>query len=101
MSYRTLDTASKDYALMNRTIACVQQQAWTNAAVAGSAFAAAVKANPAQASALIWPVALDTEAVYAAAIKANVPDPGGNETVITDEMILDAVQANWPEDVSP
>lgn len=45
-----------------------------------------------------WPVAAmsDIEAAYASALAAGNPNPGGDEAVITDQMILSAVQANWP-----
>jgi hypothetical protein len=38
------------------------------------------------------------ESAYASALAANNPNPGGDESVITDGMILSHVQANW---VSP
>lgn len=96
MSFASLDTASKDQGLVNRTIACVQQEARTAAHAAGP-FADAVIANPATGVALVWPVALNTEAEYEYALNAGVVNPGADETVITDPMILSAVQASWPE----
>jgi hypothetical protein len=98
MSFNTLDTASKDPGLQNRTIACVQSEAHRNPAVAGSAYAATVTANPAEGVRLVWPVALNTEAEYASALASGVPNPGADESVITDSMILSAVQASWPPD---
>ena len=61
-------------------------------------YAMTVRCNPAEGVQLIWPVALSTEAEYASAIAAGNPDPGGDPAVITDGMILSAVQANWPTD---
>ncbi len=45
-----------------------------------------------------WQVASaqDIEAAYASALAAGNPDPGGDESVITDGMILSVVQANPP-----
>jgi hypothetical protein len=50
-------------------------------------------------SQLIWPVscATDIEAAYESAILANHPNPGGDPSVITDQMILSAVQAHMSE----
>jgi hypothetical protein len=50
---------------------------------------------------LQWSVASanDIEAAYASALAADNPDPGGDESVITDGMILSAVQANPPPEV--
>lgn len=98
MSYNSLDAASKDLGLQNRTIAAAQQEARQNPAVADTAFAAAVVANPAEGIRLVWPVALNTEAEYASALAAGIPSPGGDESVITDTMILAAVQASWVPD---
>lgn len=52
---------------------------------------------------LRWPVSAtaDIEAAYASALAGDNPDPGGDEAVITDQMILSAVQANWPENPEP
>lgn len=43
--------------------------------------------------------ASDVEAAYASALAGGNPSPGGDESVITDGMILANVQANWPEPV--
>lgn len=101
MSFNSLDAASKDTGLVDRTIACVQQQARQNATLSGTVYAATVRANPAEGVQLVWPVALNTEAEYASALAAGVPNPGGNESVITDGMILAAVQASWIQDPTP
>jgi hypothetical protein len=90
MSFNSLDAASKDQGLTNRTIACAQQQARNNPALSDTAFAATVIDNPAEAVALVWPVALNTEAEYASALAAGVPYPGADESVITDGMVLSA-----------
>lgn len=48
---------------------------------------------------LRWDVssASDIEAAYASAVAGENPDPGGDESVITDGMILSSVQANWDD----
>jgi hypothetical protein len=57
--------------------------------------------NPTPQAALydyIWFVASrsDIEAAYASALAADNPDPGGDESVVTDQMILSAVQSKPP-----
>jgi hypothetical protein len=47
---------------------------------------------------MVWPVSIATEAEYASALAGGVPNPGGDESVVTDSMILAATQANWPAD---
>lgn len=84
MSYSTINICAHDQAFIGRvTAACAQE--------------GANPPNPA-ASEVIWPVssAADIEAAYASALAANNPDPGGDESVITDQMILSAVQAHLP-----
>jgi len=98
MSYNSLDAASKDLFLQNRTIAATTQEAFDNPAVHDTAYAEMVRNNPAEGIRMVWPVALNTEDEYASALAAGISNPGGNESVITDGMILSAVQANWPPD---
>jgi len=101
MSFNSLTQASQDPGLNSRTIACVQQQAHQNPALADTDYAAIVVANPAEGIRMVWPVALNTEAEYASALANGVPNPGSDESVITDAMILAAVQADWPADPTP
>ena len=84
MSYATINLCANDPALQGRVTACCAQEG------AESPQSAMYQ--------LIWPLssAADIEAAYASALAADNPDPGGDETVITDGMILSAVQANMP-----
>jgi hypothetical protein len=96
MSYNSLDAASKDSGLQSRTIAATVQESFENAAVEDSAYAVTVRDNPAEGIRMVWPVALNTEAEYEAALLNEIPNPGSNPAVITDGMILSAIQAHWP-----
>jgi hypothetical protein len=84
MSYSTINKCAQDPSLYGRLCA-----------------AAAAEGDVSKAGQVLWPVAAssDIEAAYASALAANNPDPGGDESVITDQMILSAVQAHWPADV--
>lgn len=84
MSYNTIFQSSNDTTLIGRITAA--------AAAEGS------ETPESTASVIRWPVvsASDIAAAYASAIAANNPNPGGDESVITDQMILSAVQANMP-----
>lgn len=84
MSYATINECANDQALQGRvTAACAQEGA---------------PAPQSTMYAIIWAVAAagDIEAAYASALAAGNPNPGGDETVITDPMILSAVQAHLP-----
>jgi hypothetical protein len=98
VSLNSLTAASRDPGLNDRTVACVVQQAFDNPDLSATGYGATVRANPAEGVRMVWPVALNTEAEYASALAAGIPSPGSDESVITDGMILAAVQADWPPD---
>jgi hypothetical protein len=52
---------------------------------------------------IIWGVSAksDIEAAYASAVAGGSANPGGDEAVVTDQMILSAVQAELAEGVQP
>jgi hypothetical protein len=100
MSFSSLARAAADTALQSRTAACVQQEAREGSGV-GTPFAAAViDASADIFAAFSWPVALNTEAAYESAVIGGNPNPGGDPTVVTDAMILSAVQASWPTETA-
>jgi len=80
MSYRTIAQCVGDNEFTQRVVACFSQE--------GN--------NPNNMpNDLLWDVAgkSDIETAYAYALDTDNPSPGGDETVITDQMILSAVQA--------
>lgn len=98
MSYNTMSKAVRDQALVDRVNAAAQQEA-RNGPNADTAVAANLRRNLyGAADPFMWAVASDTEAAYASALAAENPNPGGDESVITDGMILSAVQAHWPDE---
>jgi hypothetical protein len=85
VSYSTINKCANDLALQGRvTAACAAEGRSQDANAAMNQ--------------VIWGVsaASDVEAAYASALAANNPNPGGDETVVTDGMILANVQANLP-----
>lgn len=84
MSYATIFKSSTDQELYGRIIACCADEgAEQPANVAGV---------------VVWPVvtAADVAAAYESAVLAGNEHPGADPAVITDGMILSAVQANLP-----
>lgn len=80
MSYLSISKCVADTDFQSRVIACVADEG----------------ANPTSiASNLFWQVAVadDIEAAYKYALDADIPNPGADETVITDGMILSVVQS--------
>lgn len=90
MSYSTMAQSVNDGALRQRVIACCAREERFPAEQA--------------AEAVIWKIAgdADIEAAYAAALTADNQNPGGDETVVSDAMILSIVQANpWTPPTTP
>ena len=87
MSFKTVHRSSMDAALYGRVTACVAKEQDARGEVVSP---------DSVTSELYWGVisAGDVEGAYASALANNNPDPGGDESVITDGMILSAVQAN-------
>jgi hypothetical protein len=84
VSYSTINKCAHDTALLGRvTAACAAEGSMSPEPTAYQ---------------VIWPLAAasDVEAAYASALAAENPDPGGDESVITDGMILANVQAHMP-----
>ncbi|HZY06312.1 MAG TPA: hypothetical protein VFE69_01155 [Ilumatobacteraceae bacterium] len=77
MSYKTINASFQDEALVGRITACCAQE----------------HREPLTEVIHAVCVASDVEQAYAYAITAENPDPGGDENVVTDPMILGNVQA--------
>ena len=86
MSYKTINASAND-------LDVARQASSPAAAQEGAQY------PDAAAAAVLWPVctASDVEAAYASTLAADNPDPGGDEGVVTDGMILANVQPNLPE----
>lgn len=84
MSYTTINQCANDIEFQGRVTACIAQEG---------------RINPGELiSSVLWPVASanDIAAAYEYAINSGNEHPGGDATVITDQMILSAVQAHLP-----
>lgn len=77
MSYKTIHMSITDENLVNRITACCAQE----------------HREPLTDVIYAVCIAADVEESYAYAITAENPDPGGDENVVTDPMILSHVQA--------
>ena len=88
MSFATVTTNANDPSFIARLNGCIAQEQ----------IARAETVDPwLRTAEFQWVVAgaSDVEAAYASALAAGNEDPGGDETVITDAMILAHVQAGW------
>jgi hypothetical protein len=88
MSYSTIAKCTQDQAFLDRLSACIADEEVAHGDAASPSL---------HLDAFRWAVASanDIEAAYASALAGDNPDPGGDDAVITDQMILSSVQANW------
>ena len=102
MTYAITWQASADQALVERVIASIATEAWRNPAFFDTDYGRLVRSGPLNAvTPILWAVvsANDVNDAYASAVAGDNPNPGGDEAVVTDGMILANVQASWPPDV--
>ncbi len=96
MSYNTLAAQVIDTDLGARITAAGMTEATIGSGV-DTSFGADLRAGVASVLAVLnWPVCVATQDQYASALAAGIPNPGRDESVITDADILAAVQASWP-----
>jgi hypothetical protein len=96
MSYATIAACANDQGFVGRVNACAAQEQVARGENLGI--------GPMMgASTLVWAVAVatDVEAAYESALISLHANPGGDPAVITDQMILSNVQANWPTPPAP
>jgi hypothetical protein len=103
MSYSTISKSIADSALRERIISATTQEAWNNPAAFETVYGGEVRSLQGNGNDMIWAVctAADIEEAYAYALLSENPNPGGDETAITDAMILSALQSRWPQDPPP
>lgn len=89
MSYKTQALLAKDEKLLDRVTACAATEDIFEPAQWAYAHRWQLSAEPG------W------DAAYAYAINAAIPNPGNDEGVITDGMILSSVQAMVTAEASP
>ena len=102
MTFSITWQAASDGALVQRVTAAAATEAWRNPAFVDTDYGRLVRSGPSAAiTPILWAVvsATDVNAAYASAVAGGNPNPGGDEAVITDGMILANVQAAWPADI--
>lgn len=99
MSYKSLNIQVNDVDLQARVESCMQQEARVNPSFMNTEVAQFIRSGVyGRTGSMMWDVSINTESEYEYALNVPVENPGADETVITDSMILSAVQANWPPD---
>ena len=95
MSYNTLAAMVVDDELRARVNACLQQEARQPVNIDTPQGQTVIAGVLGVLDNFMWWVADATEAEYASAVAAGNEHPGSDESVVTDQAILSAVQAAW------
>jgi hypothetical protein len=101
MSLSSISRAAADLDLIARVQAAANQEANNNPTLRDTVYAQQLRSGIVNINPLMWPVAVDTEAAYEAALLNGRGAPGHDTDIITDGQITAAVQAHWPPDPSP
>jgi hypothetical protein len=101
MSFATIARAAVDQQLIDRVTASAYQAMMEDPDKIDTVFGQALVNPPVgfgnnPVAPLMWPVAVDSEAAYEAALVAGRGAPGHDTDIITDEAIHASVTGNWP-----
>lgn len=98
MSAASINRAANDAELQARVIAMAHKEMLANSALADTEYGRQLAAGIAGIMTLMWPIAVDTEAAYEAALQAGRGAPGHDADIITDGAITAAINVHWPMD---
>ena len=105
MSFASITAAANDSQLRARVDAAANKEVRYSAELAATVYGQqllqgmpAIPGMTTPPSALMWGVAVATEAEYETALQAGRGAPGHDKDIITDGAITSAVVANWPPD---
>jgi hypothetical protein len=101
MSATSISRAANDPQLQARVLAMAHREIVFNPTLADTAFGRQLSAGTASVAPLMYPIAVDTEAAYEAALVNGRGAPGHDTDVITDAALVSAINAHWPEDPPP
>lgn len=101
MSAASVSRAASDPELRARVLAMAHKELLADENKANSTFGKNLSAGVMGVDALMYPVAVDTEAAYEAALQSGRGAPGHDSDIITDAALTSAIGAHWPYDPEP
>ena len=101
MTMSSISKAANDLELRARVEAAAYKEAVYNQELAETEFGQSLLRGITNVTALMWRVAVDTEAAYEGALQAGRGAPGHDSDIITDAQITSAIVAGWPPDLNP
>ena len=101
MSAASISRAANDPELQARVLAIAHKELIFNEPLQETGYGKQLMQGFGSVIPLMWPIAVDTEAAYEAAVTSGRGAPGHDPDVITDAALSSAVTAHWPEDINP
>ena len=98
MSAGSISRAASDPDLQKRVLAMAQKEILFNEELAATQYGQRLAQGSQDVMALMYPVAVDTEAAYETAVNSGRGAPGWDVDIITDAMLTSAINAHWPAD---
>jgi hypothetical protein len=96
MSAASVSQAASDPELRARVLAMAHKELMADPLKEASTFGISLAAGSVDVTPLMFPVAVDTEAAYEAALQAGRGAPGHDMDIITDAALTSAINAHWP-----
>ena len=101
MSAASISQAANDPELRARVLAMANKELLFDETKASSTYGKSLSAGAVGVEPLMYPIAVDTEAAYEAALQAGRGAPGHDSDIITDAALTSAIGAHWPYDPPP
>jgi hypothetical protein len=101
MSAASINRAATDQELRDRVLAMAHKELLFDENKADSTYGKNLSAGTVDVTPLMYPIAVDTEAAYEAALQAGRGAPGHDSDIITDAALTSAIGAHWPYDPPP
>jgi hypothetical protein len=96
MTAVTINRAANDPDLRARVTAMAHKEMMFNETLADSQYGVRLRSGMTDVTALMYPIAVDTEAAYETAVNAGRGAPGHDMDVIPDAALTSAINAHWP-----
>lgn len=96
MSAASISRAAADPQLRARVLAMAHKELMADEAKQQTVYGLSLAQGYGTEQPLMYPVAVDTEAAYEAALQAGRGAPGHDGDVITDGALTAAINAHWP-----
>ena len=96
MSAASVSQAAGDPELRARVLAMAHKELLADEVKQASTYGKALAASQVGAEPLMYPVAVDTEQAYEAALQAGRGAPGHDADIITDGALTASINAHWP-----